>query len=166
MAVPVNLRPYFDSITTKNFFVMVSAEFAPQKNEYTFAEILTITKDSLRAQINKEHLEKIFSYNVSNELMVVARAVPLFLKNLAMRLVYTQSALANTTTVTNIGNIKVRRYMNLISRPFILFYLFQRGRVSRRLSHPIRTPWYIPIPRHGRIRPSSAEFSVRSRRMG
>ena len=86
VAVPVNLRPYFDSITTKNFFVMVSAEFAPQKNEYTFAEILTITKDSLRAQINKEHLEKIFSYNVSNELMVVARAVPLFLKNLAMRL--------------------------------------------------------------------------------
>lgn len=63
---------------------MVSAEFAPQKNEYTFAEILAITKDSLRAQINKEHLEKIFSYNVSNELMVVARAVPLFLKNLAM----------------------------------------------------------------------------------
>ena len=110
VAVPVNLRPYFDSITTKNFFVMVSAEFAPQKNEYTFAEILTITKDSLRAQINKEHLEKIFSYNVSNELMVVARAVPLFLKNLAMRLVYTQSALANTTTVTNIGNINYSHF--------------------------------------------------------
>ena len=127
VAVPVNLRPYFDSITTKNFFVMVSAEFAPQKNEYTFAEILTITKDSLRAQINKEHLEKIFSYNVSNELMVVARAVPLFLKNLAMRLVYTQSALANTTTVTNIGNIKVEKVYEPYIQTVHSFLSFSKG---------------------------------------
>ena len=35
------------------------------------------------------------------------RPVPLFIKNLAMKAVYTQSALANTTTITNIGNIKV-----------------------------------------------------------
>ena len=86
---------------------MVSAEFIPQKDEYTFEEICKITHDCLRKQINKEHLEKIFSYNVSNEQLFIARAVPLFLKNIAMRLVYTQSALANTTTVTNIGNIKV-----------------------------------------------------------
>lgn len=127
VAVPVNLRPYFDSITTKNFFVMVSAEFAPQKDEYTFAEILAITKDSLRAQINKEHLEKIFSYNVSNEQMVVARAVPLFLKNLAMRLVYTQSALANTTTVTNIGNIKVEKAYEPYIQTFHSFLSFSKG---------------------------------------
>ena len=36
VAVPVNLRPYFNSVTTKNFFVMVSAEFAPEKESYTF----------------------------------------------------------------------------------------------------------------------------------
>ena len=110
---------------------MVSAEFAPQKNEYTFAEILAITKDSLRAQINKEHLEKIFSYNVSNELMVVARAVPLFLKNLAMRLVYTQSALANTTTVTNIGNIKVEKVYEPIYPDRSFFFIFFKGAESQ-----------------------------------
>ena len=33
VAVPVNLRPYFNSITTKNFFVMVSAEFHPRSEE-------------------------------------------------------------------------------------------------------------------------------------
>ena len=40
VAVPVNLRPYFNSITTKNFFVMVSAEFHPTKEIYTFEEVL------------------------------------------------------------------------------------------------------------------------------
>ncbi len=107
VAVPVNLRPYFNSITTKNFFVMVSAEFHPTKEIYTFEEVLHIVSESLRSQINKENLEKLFSYNVSNEKLLIARAVPLFLKNIAMRYVYTTSALANTATVTNIGNITV-----------------------------------------------------------
>lgn len=108
VAVPVNLRPFFHSVTTKNFFVMVSAEFLPQKEEYTFEEVLSITRESLRKQITKDHLEDLFSYNVSNEKNIVARAVPLFLKNIAIRYVYTSAALANTTTVTNIGNISVQ----------------------------------------------------------
>ena len=107
VAVPVNLRPYFNSITTKNFFVMVSAEFHPTKDIYTFEEVLGIVRESLRSQINRENLEKLFSYNVSNQMNAFARAVPLFMKNMAMRFVYTTSALANTATVTNIGNITV-----------------------------------------------------------
>lgn len=108
VAVPVNLRPYFESNTTKNFFAMISAEFAPEEGRsYTFEEIAYMTRDSLRSQLTKENLENIFSYNVSNEQMFMARAVPLVLKNIAIRLVYTKSALANTTTITNIGNISV-----------------------------------------------------------
>ena len=118
VAVPVNLRPYFDSITTKNFFAMVSAEFHPRKETYTFEEVLQIIRESLRSQVNKEHLEKLFSYNVSNEKRWIARAVPLPLKNIAMKYVYTEAALANTSTVTNIGNIPIeeayRPYVEMI----------------------------------------------------
>lgn len=115
IAVPVNLRPYFNSITTKNFFVMVSAEFCAQKEDYVFEEVLAIVKNSLKQQINKENLEKLFSYNVSNEKIPIARAVPLLFKNIAMRVIYTQSALANTSTITNIGNITVDE----IYRPYV-----------------------------------------------
>lgn len=121
VAVPVNLRPYFASTTTKNFFVMVSAEFHPTKEDYTFEEILQTVRESLKAQINKENLEKLFSYNVSNEKVWIARIAPLFLKNLAMKIVYTQSALANTTTITNIGNIGVED----VYKPYIeMFHAF------------------------------------------
>jgi NRPS condensation-like uncharacterized protein len=127
VAVPVNLRPYFDSITTKNFFVMVSAEFHPTKETYTFAEVLSIVHDSLQSQINREHLEKLFSYNVSNEKLLIARVVPLFLKNMAMRSVYTTSALANTATVTNIGNITVaQEYMPYVEM-FHAFLAMSKG---------------------------------------
>lgn len=115
VAVPVNLRPYFNSITTKNFFAMVSAEFHPVEEEYSFEEVLAVVKESLRKQINKENLERLFSYNVSNEKILVARAAPLLIKNIAMRVIYTQSALANTTTITNIGNITV----DDVYRPYV-----------------------------------------------
>ena len=123
IAVPVNLRPYFESVTTKNFFVMVSAELKPEEvsqgrlpeadydgsmpPDLAFEEVVTAIRDSLRSQVNKEYLEKLFSYNVSNQMNIVARAVPLPLKNIAIRSVFVGAALANTSTVTNIGNIKV-----------------------------------------------------------
>lgn len=108
IAVPVNLRPYFDSVTTRNFFVVVSAEFWPKEQKrYSFEEVLTDIVGNLRSQIQKEHLEDLFSYSVSNQKNKFLRVFPLFLKNIAIKVVYTQSALANTTTVTNIGNIQV-----------------------------------------------------------
>ncbi len=127
VAVPVNLRPYFGSNTTKNFFVMVSAEFHPTKSSYTFEEVLQIIRDSLRSQVNKEHLEKLFSYNVSNEKIWIARAVPLWIKNIAMRYVYNASALANTSTVTNIGNIPIAEPYRPYVEMFHAFLAMSKG---------------------------------------
>ncbi len=128
VAVPVNLRPYFPSITTKNFFAVVSAEFAPEPGrEYTFAEICSITKETLKQQITQENLEAIFSYNVSNEQALWARAVPLVFKNMVMRIIYTQSALANTTTITNIGRIDVAAEYAPYVRRFTAFLSFSKG---------------------------------------
>ena len=127
VAVPVNLRPYFNSVTTKNFFTMVSAEFGPVKEDYTFAEVVEIVKDSLRSQITKEHLEELFSYNVSNEKLLIARAVPLVLKNLAIRYVYTSAALANTSTVTNIGNQVILEEYQPYVKMFYAFLAMSKG---------------------------------------
>ena len=106
---------------------MVSAEFHPTKENYTFEEVLTLIRDSLKSQMNREHLEKLFSYNVSNEKIWVARAVPLALKNMAMRHVYTASALANTTTVTNIGNIALAEPYRPYVEMFHAFLAMSKG---------------------------------------
>ena len=129
VAVPVNLRPFFDSITTKNFFVMVSAEFAPEEQGryYEFAEICQIIHHSLKSQITKEHLEEIFSYNVGNEDWFIARAVPLPIKNLVIRFIYTKSALANTTTLTNVGNITILPDYQPYIKMFRGFIPFSKG---------------------------------------
>lgn len=121
VAVPVNLRPYFNSITTKNFFAMISAEFHPTKESYTFPEVMAIVRDSLRSQLTREHLEQVFSYNVSQQLSLILKLLPLPVKHLGMRAVYTRSALANTATISNVGSIPVDEPY----RPYIdMFHIF------------------------------------------
>ena len=94
---------------------MVSAEFHPVNEEYTFEEVLEIVKSSLKQQINKENLERLFSYNVSNEKVLAARAVPLLFKILPCGWCTHSQQLANTSTITNIGNITVDE----VYRPYV-----------------------------------------------
>jgi hypothetical protein len=106
---------------------MVSAEFIPEKDDYSFEEIVEITKSSLAEQMTKENLESIFSYNVANQKILVARAVPLPLKNAAMRFIYNKTASANTTTITNIGRVTVEEDYKAYIRSFYSFLPFSLG---------------------------------------
>ncbi len=106
--VPVNLRPYYNSHTMKNFFAMVFATFQPERDDYTFEEILGIIAKDLKEQVTPENLDNIMSYNVSNEKKWILRAVPLVLKNIVLKQVYGMSAKATSATVTNVGNIELK----------------------------------------------------------
>ncbi len=107
--VPVDLRPYFNSETTKNFFVMISAKFKPTEDrEYSYEEIIEATKESLRSQLNKDHLEEIFSFAVGNEKIMILRTIPLVFKNMGIRAAYKAAARKNSTTITNVGSLKVK----------------------------------------------------------
>lgn len=131
VAVPVNLRPFFESETTKNFFVMVSAEFVPEKDDYSFEEIKSIVHKSLKEQITKENLEKTFSYAVSKTENIAARFVPLPLKNGGMMFIYNLAAKANTTTITNIGNIKLEEDYKKYVKMFYCILPFSVGQYMK-----------------------------------
>jgi NRPS condensation-like uncharacterized protein len=107
IAVPVNLRPFFNSITTRNFFAIISAEFRVEEESYTFEDVCRIIQRSLREQLRVDHLEEIFSYNVSCQQNPLLKILPLPIKHLGMRFIYGRSALANTSTVSNVGKIEV-----------------------------------------------------------
>lgn len=108
ISVPVNLRPFYQSITTKNFFAMIESVFRPEKEEYTLEEILKIVNDNLKPKLTKENMDGLIAYNVSNEMNRMHRIVPLVFKHLAMRWVYRSTALSNTSTITNLGELQIR----------------------------------------------------------
>ncbi len=105
--VPVNLRQFFDSTTTKNFFAILLTRFNADRENISFEEILELVKKDLSEQLTKENLEKLISYNVSNEKSWIIRAFPLFLKNWGIKYIYRNSVKAFTATLTNIGAINI-----------------------------------------------------------
>ena len=127
VAVPVNLRPYFNSNTTKNFFTIVAAEFHPKEEEYTFEEVLEIIQKSLKSQIQKENLEELFSIGVSNRNNKFLRMLPLVVKNLLLRIGYNQSALAYTTTITNVGFVQLDPIYEPYVKMFRSFIAMSKG---------------------------------------
>lgn len=131
VAVPVNLRPYFNSITSKNFFVPVSVEFKPGREGQSFEEICAAVQQSLKSQLNREHLEKLMSYNVASQKKLWARFAPLPLKGIIMRQVYKVSALANTSTLTNIGVIAFEDEYKPYIKAFHAFLPTSKGQPVR-----------------------------------
>ena len=127
VAVPVNLRPHFNSNTTKNFFVMISAEFMANKAQYSFTELMEEVCQSLRSQLDSDHLENIFSYNVSKQKSVFLKILPLPLKHIGMKFVYTRSALANTSTLSNVGKISVDEAYKPYIEMFHVFMSISKG---------------------------------------
>ena len=115
LCVPVNLRPFFESMTTRNFFAMASASFLPEKEKYERQEVMKLVQAELKKQITQENLEKMIAYNVSNQKNYALRVVPLFLKKPVIKLVYLMSAKATTTTITNMGRMMVDE----VYRPYI-----------------------------------------------
>ncbi len=108
IAVPVNLRPYYQSDTIRNFFVMTSARFTPESEDHTFQDVVEAVRNSLREQMTKENLESIFSYAVGNEKNPVLRRMPHLIKQPVMRMVYKGASRNTTATLSNIGVFKVR----------------------------------------------------------
>lgn len=109
IGVPVNLRPFFNSNTTRNFFVFVNSIFHPSRDDMEMEEVFEIVKESLKQQITLENLRDTLNYNVSNEKNLMLRMIPLFLKKAAMKRVYSISAKATTSTMTNMGRVDITK---------------------------------------------------------
>jgi NRPS condensation-like uncharacterized protein len=105
--LPINLRSFFESTTTMNFFAVTAIELLSDGKDYTFEDVLHIVNKQMDENITKEKLEETISYNVSNEKKPFVRFAPLAIKYIALQLVYGRISRGNTMTLSNLGPIKV-----------------------------------------------------------
>ncbi len=121
MQIPVNSRNQFVSQTLRNFSVNYNIRIDPTWGDYTFEEVLRHLSLSLRLTNNAKHLSVMFASNIAMEKNPFMRFLPLFVKDLAVGLVFFVGAEKTTTSVfTNVGVVKVPDEMLEHIESFIL----------------------------------------------
>ena len=105
IAVPVNLRPYFKSTTSMNFYSYITISLKASDQVISFEDIASLVSDQFKAQIDKELFLQKISMDVEKSRNIVTRLAPRFLKYIAVNLIYNKSMKAYTSTLSNIGII-------------------------------------------------------------
>ena len=107
IAVPVDLRKFFGSTTSANFFSFFFAGFKPTNGEHTFEEILKEVSVQFKKELTKESLLNKISSNVAKEKNMSIRFIPLFVKNIIIKAIYKKEGKATTSVLSNLGKIEV-----------------------------------------------------------
>lgn len=105
MFIPVNLRPYFDSVTLRNFSLFIKTVYDSDKKRWTFDDVLEQTKDDFVRELDKDRLIERMSSNVDFEKKMAIRILPLFLKTIAFRIGY--NILGEKITTTSFSNLGI-----------------------------------------------------------
>lgn len=101
--VPVNLRPYFNSYSLRNFSLYIKNTYDPQK-EWTFEDMLTVAKSDFEQQLTKNNLHMRLGSLVGIEKNFLIRITPLFLKNIFFKIGYhILGESINTISLSNLG---------------------------------------------------------------
>lgn len=108
IAMPVNLRRFFPTITLRNFITMIYPGVDPRLGEYTFEEIVEQVHNYMRYYINEKMLRGDITTNAATQQNPFIRVVPLFIKDFAVRTFYTKIQDKNSSAgLTNMGALKV-----------------------------------------------------------
>ncbi len=107
VSVPIDLRNYFETETLRNFSGYINIELPPKSEEYTIEQIIDVVKYEL-SKINKEFLQGFINSNVSIQKNFFIKIVPLFLKNIFIKLFFKAWGEAyQTINFSNIGKVSV-----------------------------------------------------------
>ena len=110
--IPINLRPYFKSVTLRNFSMYLKTVFYPKQSKLTFEEIIDITKTQFKEQLTTEQLVSRLSGYVSLEKVWLLRIMPFFVKNIAFKIGYDiLGTKINTASFSNLGQAKCPQSM-------------------------------------------------------
>ena len=132
LAIPINLRPWFESKTLRNFILTVRPVIDPEMGKYSFPEIVSQVHHFLRLNINRHQMRAAFTGNVRYTTNPFLQVIPVALKNPLMALSYYMAGVRPfSATYTNPGPFQVSDEM----RPHIRRMEVILGQATRPAPH-------------------------------
>ena len=105
VSVPVNLRPYFQSASARNFFSVILVPYHFREGKNSLDEIIAYLKDFFERELKTEKFQARINHLVALEKNYVTRAVPLILKRPTLKLAHYLNNEEVTTSLSNIGKV-------------------------------------------------------------
>lgn len=106
ISLPVNLRGMFDSTTMRNFFGHINISVTPKPGD-KLEEVAAAVKKCFSERVNREYFERQIAGNVAIERITPIRFVPVWIKDLVMRLIFAKSEKNYTITMSNLGRLRL-----------------------------------------------------------
>ena len=121
VAVPVNLRNYFESNTARNFFGLIHVIYDFGKHGAEFDAIIQKVSAVFSRELTKENMEKKISSQVGLEQNFGIRMVPLFIKDIAMGISQRVAMKRRTICLSNVGKIEMPTELAAYAEYFEVF---------------------------------------------
>lgn len=112
VTVPVNLRKLYGSGTLRNFVLTLNPGIDPRFGEYTLQELCDTIRAQLDAEATPQRMAGRIAANVKPQQNRALKVVPLFLKNIVMRGVYSRRGeKTGCLNVSNLGRLELPEQM-------------------------------------------------------
>ncbi len=105
ISVPVNLRQFFDSDTTRNFFGVITIVYRAEEYKGKIADVIESVKAQYEEQLRPESVERIMNTYASFERHIAIKMVPIWIKDIVISFFNRRSKRGITTTLSNLGRI-------------------------------------------------------------
>lgn len=105
IGVPVNLRQFFPSATTRNFFGVINVQYWPEHYDGTLESIVTEVSESFEEQLSREKIFHTMNSYAALEHNWGIKMVPLVIKDRFISLFSSRRQGSVTTSLSNVGKV-------------------------------------------------------------
>lgn len=110
--IPVNLRNLFPSSSLRNFALYTTPEIDPRLGHYSFSELCDVIRSRMALEVNPKFMSTMIATNISSERILAIRMVPLFIKNMIMKMVFDSvGERKSCLSISNLGLVKLPEEM-------------------------------------------------------
>lgn len=130
LSVPINLRRFYESHTARNFFSTMEIAYNFDKNSPDLDEIIPYIGDAFKKNLTEENLDIYLARFMVIEKNPIARVIPLFLKDIALKIADFANDGSITSSISNIGQIKMHEKFNPYIEKFIVSVSARRPQIT------------------------------------